>query len=141
MDKASHINVGDTRLFVVERGEGYPLILLHGGPGLDHHEFADYLDLLCDQFRLILVDMRAQGQSDMCPEETWTLEQMARDVLSLAEAMKLDKYAVLGHSYGAFVALQNAVDFPGEAAQTIVSGGVAPSDIVFPLFDLVMLTE
>jgi proline iminopeptidase len=119
-----YVNIGDTRLFIVERGEGYPLILLHGGPGLDHHEFADYLDPLCDQFRLILVDMRAQGRSDTCPEETWTLEQMARDVVSLANALGFQKYAVLGHSYGAFVALQNAVDFPGAAAQTIISGGV-----------------
>jgi proline iminopeptidase len=31
---------------------------------------------------------------------------------------------VLGHSYGAFVALQNAVDFPGHAAQSIISGGI-----------------
>jgi proline iminopeptidase len=124
--QGQHINIGDTRLFVVQRGRGYPLIVLHGGPGLDHHEFAGYLDPLCDQFRLILVDMRAQGKSDMCPEETWTLEQMAWDVVSLANALGLNKYAVLGHSYGAFVSLQNAVDFPGSAAQTIVSGG-APS--------------
>jgi proline iminopeptidase len=122
-----HVNIGDTRLFVVQRGQGYPLIVLHGGPGLDHHEFADYLDPLCDQFRLILVDLRAQGQSDHCTEETWTLEQMARDVVLLANALGLEKYALLGHSYGAFVALQNAVDFPGAAAQTIVSGGVPSS--------------
>ena len=122
--RSQYISISDTRLFVVERGQGTPLIVLHGGPGLDHHEFADYLDPLCDEFRLILVDMRAQGQSDMCPEETWTLEQMAKDVVSLGEAMNLEKYAVLGHSYGAFVALQNAVDFPGAAAKTIVSGGV-----------------
>jgi len=121
---SKYVDVGDTRLFVVERGEGYPLIVLHGGPGLDHHEFADYLDPLCDQFQLILVDLRAQGKSDPCPEETWTLEQMAKDVFFLADALSLDKYAVLGHSYGAFVALQNAVDFPGAATQTIVSGGV-----------------
>jgi len=125
MDKPSHINIGDTRLFVVERGQGYPLILLHGGPGLDHHEYADYLDPLCDKFRLILVDMRAQGESDMCPEDTWTLEQMAKDVVLLANTMELKKYAVLGHSYGAFVALQNAVDHPGAAEKTIVSGGVS----------------
>ena len=125
--QGQHIDIGDTRLFVVQRGKGYPLIILHGGPGLDHHEFADYLDPLCDQFRLILVDMRAQGKSDMCPEKTWTLEQMARDVVSLANALGLEKYALLGHSYGAFVALQNAVDFPGAAAQTIVSGGVPSS--------------
>jgi proline iminopeptidase len=125
--QSQYIDIGDTRLFVVQRGQGYPLIILHGGPGLDHHEFADYLDPLCDQFRLILVDMRAQGKSDICHENTWTLEQMARDVVSLANALGLEKYALLGHSYGAFVALQNAVDFPGAAAQTIVSGGVPSS--------------
>ena len=122
--RSQYISISDTRLFVVERGQGTPLIVLHGGPGLDHHEFADYLDPLCDEFRLILVDMRAQGQSEPCPENTWTLEQMAKDVVSLGEAMNLKKYAVLGHLYGAFVALQNAVDFPGAAAKTIVSGGV-----------------
>ena len=118
------INIGDTRLNVVERGSGYPIIILHGGPGLDHHMFGDYLDPLMDEFRLIFVDQRAQGLSDGCPEETWSLKQMARDVASLANAMELGKYAVLGHSYGAFVALQNAVDFPGSAAQTIVSSGL-----------------
>jgi len=118
------VDIGDTRLFFAERGDGYPLMVFHGGPGLDHHEFGDYLDPLCDQFRLILVDERAQGKSDLCPDSTWTLEQMAKDVVLLAEALNLKKYAVLGHSYGAFVVLQNAVDFPGHAAQTIVSGGV-----------------
>ena len=118
------VDIGDTKLFVSDRGSGYPILVLHGGPGLDHNEFGDYLDPLCDQFRLILVDLRAQGRSEKCPESTWTLEQMAKDVMSLANALHLKQYAVLGHSYGAFVALQNAVDFPNAASQTIVSGGV-----------------
>jgi proline iminopeptidase len=119
-----HADIGDTRLYVVERGAGYPLFLVHGGPGLDHHMFGDYLDPLTDEFRLILVDLRANGLSDPCPTKTWTLQQMARDLTLLADAMDLKKYAVLGHSYGAFVALQNAVDFPGKASQTIVSSGL-----------------
>ncbi|MGH2594366.1 MAG: alpha/beta fold hydrolase [Actinomycetota bacterium] len=118
------VRIDDTSLFVVERGSGYPVIVLHGGPGLDHHEFADYLDPLTDEFRLLLVDLRANGRSERPPESTWTLERMAQDVIMLARALGLDRYAVLGHSYGAFVALQNAVDYPGMAAQTIVSSGV-----------------
>ena len=118
------VDIGDTRLNIVERGDGYPIIVLHGGPGLDHHMFGDYLDSLCDQFRLILVDQRAQGRSEMCAESTWTLSQMAKDIMLLANAMEVNKYAVLGHSYGAFVALQNAVDYPGHASQTIVSSGL-----------------
>jgi proline iminopeptidase len=118
-----HVSIHDTRLFVVERGQGYPLFVLHGGPGLDHHIFGDYLDPLADRYRLILVDQRSQGRSHPAPEETWTLGHMARDVVSLAQALELDRYAVLGHSYGALVALQNAVDYPGQASQTIVSSG------------------
>ncbi len=119
-----HVSIGGTRLHVVERGEGYPLFLVHGGPGLDHHMFGDYLDPLADHFRLILVDLRANGLSDSCPTETWTLRQMAEDLALLADAMRLEKYALLGHSYGAFVVLQNAVDFPGRASQAIVSSGL-----------------
>jgi proline iminopeptidase len=121
------VRVDDCSLWVVERGpaDGLPLIVLHGGPGLDHHEFGDYLDPLTeDGVRLVLVDLRAQGRSEQAPEVTWTLERMAQDVIMLALALRLPRYAVLGHSYGAFVALQNAVDYPGQAVASIVSGGV-----------------
>jgi proline iminopeptidase len=86
--------------------------------------FGDYLDALADEHRLILVDQRSNGRSDRTPEETWTLRQMAADVGSLARELGLEQYAVLGHSYGAFVVLQHAVNFPGDAAQTIVSSGI-----------------
>ncbi|MGD9094069.1 MAG: alpha/beta fold hydrolase [Anaerolineales bacterium] len=118
-----HIAISDTRLFVVERGQGFPVFVLHGGPGLDHHMFGDYLDPLGDLIRLIFVDQRSQGLSDPTPVETLTLAQMAEDIVSLAKAMSLDRYAVLGHSYGALVTLQNAVDFPGKASFSIVSSG------------------
>jgi proline iminopeptidase len=119
------VSVGDTRLNVVEMGAGYPILVLHGGPGEDHHEFGDYLDPLSERgYRLLFVDQRAQGVSDPCSPQTWSLPQMAEDVVSLGRSLELDRFAVLGHSYGAFVALQNAVDFPGAAAQIIVSGGI-----------------
>jgi pimeloyl-ACP methyl ester carboxylesterase len=56
------VRLDDTSLFVEERGAGPAVIVLHGGPGLDHHEFADYLDPLADGFRLLLVDQRSQGR-------------------------------------------------------------------------------
>jgi proline iminopeptidase len=121
------VDVGDTRLHVVERGRGHPLLLLHGGPGLDHHEFADYLDPLAEDHRLILVDQRAQGRSAPADPATWTLRQMAADVVALARALELARYAVLGHSFGAFVALQWAVDHPEEPAAAIISSGLPHS--------------
>src|SRR5919204_5155845 len=81
---AELVDIGDTKLFVEERGSGFPLIVLHGGPGLDHHEFGDYLDPLGDPYRLLFGDQRAQGRSERAPEDTWTLERMAADVAALA---------------------------------------------------------
>ena len=125
-DEGRPVQIDDTALWVEERGQGFPLIVLHGGPGLDHHEFADYLDPLTDRgIRLVLTDLRACGRSEPCPPATWTLERHAQDVIMLARSLRLDRYAVLGHSYGAFVALQNAVDYPGMTARSIVSGGLA----------------
>jgi proline iminopeptidase len=121
------VDVGDTRLHVVERGSGYPILLLHGGPGLDHHEFADYLDPLGDEHRLLFVDLRAQGRSEPADPATWTVAQMAADVVALGRALELPDHAVLGHSFGAFVALQWAVDHPDDPGPAIISSGLPSS--------------
>lgn len=68
----------------VERGQGLPSLILHGGPGMDHHMFGGYLDPLAERYRLIYVDQRSQGKSDRAPQETWTIRQMAADVVALA---------------------------------------------------------
>jgi proline-specific peptidase len=115
----------DTRLFVAERGSGStPLFVLHGGPGLDHTMFGDHLDALGSQCRLLFVDLRSQGRSAPAPRATWTLERLAADVDALARSLELERYAVLGHSFGAFVALQHAVDFSGRPVASIISAGV-----------------
>jgi proline iminopeptidase len=120
------IDVGDTRLHVTERGEGeLPLFVLHGGPGLDHTMFGSYLDALGDRCRLLLVDERGTGRSEPAPPGTWALAHHAADVEAMAGSLGLERYAVLGHSYGAFIALQHAVDFPGSPAATVVSSGIA----------------
>lgn len=121
------VPIDDAELWIDERGpaDGMPMIALHGGPGLDHHIFGDYLDPLGDRgIRTIFVDQRGHGRSGPSDPGTWTIERHAQDVIMLARALRLDRYVVYGHSYGAFVALQNAVDYPGMAAGTIVSAGV-----------------
>jgi proline iminopeptidase len=125
------VKIADTELFVEERGEpsAFPLLVFHGGPGLDHTMFGDYLDPLTADgaYRLVLADERASGRSDRtAPRGTWTLGQMAEDVSDLAASLGVSGgYATLGHSYGAFVVLQHAVDHPGEPRGTIVSAGIA----------------
>jgi proline iminopeptidase len=121
------VNIGDCELFTSETGQGFPVIILHGGPGLDHHAFGRYLHPLADEYRLVFVDERASGRSSRPDPATWTLERMAADVHDLAAALNLESFAVLGHSYGAFVALQYAVDFPGDRGPVIISAGLPSS--------------
>ena len=121
-----HVQVDDTRLWTMEMGSGHPMLVLHGGPGLDHTQFRPWLDPLAERFRLIYVDLRSQGRSDVADESTWTLSRMASDVDGLADALGLASYAVLGQSFGSFVALQHAVD-SGEATHYVLLGSV-PSE-------------
>jgi proline iminopeptidase len=116
-------NVGDTNLYVDERGnpDGLAVVILHGGPGHDHTMFGDALDPLGDEYRLLFVDQREQGRSDRGGRvEDWTLKQLAADV----DALGVEPYAVLGHSYGAFVALQHALDSKRPPLGTIISSGL-----------------
>jgi pimeloyl-ACP methyl ester carboxylesterase len=84
--------------------------------------FGSFLDELGDVCRLLLVDERGTGRSE--PSMPETLQRHAADVELLAVEMGLERYAVLGHSFGAFIALQHAVDFPRGPAATIVSSGI-----------------
>src|SRR5918911_1956267 len=107
---------------VEEVGAGFPLVVLHGGPGLDHSTFRPWLDPLGDELRLLYVDERGQGRSERVDPETLSLEVFARDVDLLAEALGLERFALLGHSFGAIVTTWHAIEI-GSAAAYVISGG------------------
>jgi proline-specific peptidase len=111
------------RMHVAEVGSGYPLIVLHGGPGLDHSMFRPYLDGLGSDFRVIYVDERGQGRSDRVDPATLSLDRFARDVDLLADALGLDEFALLGHSFGALVTTYHATELRTAAAYVISGGG------------------
>lgn len=103
---------------------GYPLFVLHGGPGLDHTEMSPWLDSLGDTFRLLYIDLRGNGRSQRVDPATLSLTRFALDVTKLAEALNLRQYAVLGHSFGSFVALAHAIE-QGGASHYVLSGCTA----------------
>ena len=109
-------------LNVEELGDGFPLIVLHGGPGLDHSMFRPYLDPLAENFRLLYVDERGQGRSDRVDPTTLSLEVFARDVDLLADALGLERFVLLGHSFGAIITTFHAIEL-GTAHAYVISGG------------------
>jgi pimeloyl-ACP methyl ester carboxylesterase len=69
------IPIRDVSLFVKVIGHGYPLLIMHGGPGLDHSTMLP-LQPCADQFTLIFYDHRCNGRSE---EKVPTLVLAGRD--------------------------------------------------------------
>ncbi len=92
------------------RGNGPPLIFL-AGLGLDLTVWNPLAALLKDRFTCLLVDNRGSGKSD-APAGPYTIEEMSEDTIGLARSLRMDRFAVVGHSMGGLIALQLAADFP-----------------------------
>lgn len=107
----TNMQIRDASLFVRVIGQGYPLLLMHGGPGLDHSTLLT-LRPLADQFTLIFYDHRCNGRSNGAPLSSMTFENLTADAEALREALGFDKWAVLGHSFGGNVALEYALRYP-----------------------------
>jgi proline iminopeptidase len=122
------VDVGDIELYVREEGEGRPLVLLHGGPGLDGSVFFPEIGALAaDGVRLLAVDHRGNGRSGAGDHALWTVPQMAADVEALIVALDLARPIVMGHSFGSFVAQQHMATH-GTAAGYIFMGTVDSVD-------------
>lgn len=98
-------------LFVKVIGHGHPLVLMHGGPGADHHSMLS-LRPCADQFTLVFYDHRCNGRSDGADVSSMTWENLTADADALRQALGFDKWAVLGHSFGGEVALEYALRYP-----------------------------
>jgi len=114
------------RCNVEEVGAGFPLIVLHGG-GMDHAMFRPYLDSLGGEFRVLYADQRGQGCSDRVDPAGLSLDVFAADVDRLAEALGLDAFALLGHSFGAFITTKHAIEH-STASAYVISGGSEATD-------------
>jgi proline iminopeptidase len=92
-------------------GKGYPLVLMHGGPGADLYTLMSFKPL-ADQFTLVFYDHRCNGRSTGAEVSSMTWENLTADVDALRQALGFEKWAVLGHSFGGNVALEYALRYP-----------------------------
>src|SRR5690606_23458715 len=85
-----HVDVGGTRLWIEEEGEGEPLLLLAGGPANSHLTFHPYFSALADAYRVIYVDYRGRGRSAPVadPREVTFAGDVA-DIAGLVDALGL----------------------------------------------------
>ena len=111
--------IRDTSLFVDVIGHGYPLVLMHGGPGADHWSLMP-LRRCADQFTLVFYDHRCNGRSKGAPVSTMTWENLTADADALRQKLGLEKWAVLGHSFGGHVALEYALRYPNRVSHLLL---------------------
>ena len=105
--------MGSASLYSREIGQGQPIIVLHGGPDFDHGYLLPDLDRLADAFRLIYYDQRGRGRSaDHVRPEDVTLASDVDDLDKVRQHFRLDSPALLGHSWGAVLALEYALRHP-----------------------------
>ncbi len=108
-------------LFYTTLGKGPPLMLMHGGMGLDHTCFRPWLDPLAERMQLIYYDHRGNGRSTRLADFTGVDHvTWADDADKLRKHLSHDKIVLLGHSCGAFVAQDYARRYGDHVAGLIL---------------------
>ena len=129
------VSTGDVELHIHEKGEGRPLIALHGGPGLDGSVWFPALDPLAeDGWRVLAPDHRANGLSDAGDPARLTVPQMADDIEVLIHQLELSDPVVMGWSFGSFVA-QSHMARHGSAGAYVLMGTVASPEALLEVHD------
>ena len=119
--REDYLPAGSARIFFRDIGAGTPLIILHGGPGFDHSYLLPELDGLAKSCRLITYDQRGRGRSaaSVDPDDV-SLESEISDVETVRSYFNLESAGVLGHSWGALLAIEYAARFPSRVSHLIL---------------------
>jgi haloacetate dehalogenase len=121
------IDVGEAELCVRDGGAGTPVLLLHGHPRT-HTTWEQVAPLLTRDHTVVCPDLRGYGQSSKPPtapdHEPYSKRAMARDCVALMRSLGHDRFAVVGHDRGCYVAFRLAMDHPDVATHLVVMDGV-----------------
>ena len=99
-------------------------ILFHHGIGASAEIWTGWLPALIDHFRIVTWDMRGYGRSVIPPADfNWSLQMLADDVFTVADAAGAERFHLVGESIGGTVALAAALARPERIASLTVSNG------------------
>jgi pimeloyl-ACP methyl ester carboxylesterase len=126
-----HVQVGSWSTFIVEAGEGAPVVLFHSSSIAVDSSLTWFrvFGLLAEQRRVIVYDQPGFGYSEI-PSDRRYLDRLARaeHAQRLFDQLELTNATLVGHSEGGFIATKLALDNPGRVAKLVIvtSGGTAP---------------
>lgn len=132
--REGHVPVKNAELFYREVGQGRPIIVIHGGPGFDHTYLLPDMDRLADSYRLIYYDQRGRGKS-MGDVRDISINTEIEDLEGLRKHLQLDSVAVLGHSWGGYLAMEYAIRYPNRVSHMILMDTSVASRADYLLFE------
>ncbi len=133
--RGEFIDVGGTRLYCYAagtRGKGDPIVLLHGFPG-SSHTWGALTPMLPQGRRAIVVDLAGCGRSDPPPDSDFSVAAHGRRIGHLLQALGVSRACVVGHGYGAAVALCLAAQSPAAVSELVLISPGSPSDWPSPI--------
>lgn len=121
------LSLDDARLFYEVVGSGEPIVVIHGGPGLDHEYLQPGMDVLATRHTLVYYDQRGTGRSFASVEEgVISLDTFVSDIEALRQALGYPRISVLGHSFGALLAIEYAARYPDNLRALILMNPAEP---------------
>lgn len=106
------ININDTTLHYLERGEGEPVALVHGSAS-DYRTWNAQLDSLSSEFRTVAYSRRYHWPNrPITAEADYPMSEQVDDLESLLRSLDMAPAHLVGHSYGAFLSLLLAIRDP-----------------------------
>jgi pimeloyl-ACP methyl ester carboxylesterase len=118
------LDVDGVRLHVVERGDGPPVVLIHGNTVSERDfEASGVIARLARNHRVIAFDRPGYGHSSRPRDRFWTPAAQAELFHAALAQLGAERAVVVGHSMGAMVALAWALDHPGDVRRLVLLGG------------------
>ena len=114
-----YVDIGAVRLHAVVGGHGPALLLVHGWPET-WYAWRHLMPSLAKDFEVIAVDQRGMGLSDK-PSDGYDTSTLARDLVSLMDALGHDRFAVVGHDTGFAIAYSLAADHPSRVERVALA--------------------
>src|SRR5215510_7037450 len=120
--KENFVTVDRLRVRYIESGRGPTVVMIHGNAGsIEDFEFG-VIQALASNYRVIAVDRPGHGKSDR--PNTANVEYQARLLHQVLSSLRVDQPVLVGHSWGAALALSYALQYPTEVSAMIL---VAPA--------------